>query len=184
MFGYGNPNFKERAFLGIIQHSIPTKTLILWLLMYALFPGFQGWRFLPHRKLRKEPVLSGRLWICWKLGYFYFTFCHGKSYLEELDGGFKYVFSPLPGEIIIQFDEHIFQMGWNHQLEIIFGRICWKNQATPSGLTPLYCLLRMIFFENISESMATFEQWKKNWLFRVYRGWNPTQLCRDYFIKQ
>ena len=23
---------------------------------------------------------------------------------------------------------------------------------------------------------------KKPWLFSVYRGWNPTQLCRDYFI--
>ena len=33
-----------------------------------------------------------------------------------LGGGFKYfLFSPLPGEMI-QFDEHIFQMGWNHQL--------------------------------------------------------------------
>ena len=34
-----------------------------------------------------------------------------------LGGGFKYfLFSPLPGEMI-QFDEHFFQMGWNHQLE-------------------------------------------------------------------
>ena len=33
-----------------------------------------------------------------------------------LVGGFKYFsFSPLPGEMI-PFDEHIFQMGWNHQL--------------------------------------------------------------------
>ncbi len=32
----------------------------------------------------------------------------------------KYVlFSPLPGEMI-QFDEHIFQMGWNHQLVLVF----------------------------------------------------------------
>ena len=32
-----------------------------------------------------------------------------------LGGGLKYVlFSTLPGEMI-QFDEHIFQMGWNHQ---------------------------------------------------------------------
>ena len=39
---------------------------------------------------------------------------------ENLGGGFKYfLFSPLPGEMI-QFDEHIFQMGWNHQLGIIF----------------------------------------------------------------
>ena len=26
------------------------------------------------------------------------------------------------------------------------------------------------------------EQWKKTWLFSVYRGWNSTQLYRDYFI--
>ena len=34
----------------------------------------------------------------------------------QLGGGFKHVlFSPLPGEMI-QFDEHIFQTGWNHHL--------------------------------------------------------------------
>ena len=35
----------------------------------------------------------------------------------NLGSGFKYfLFSPLPGEMI-QFDEHIFQLGWfNHQL--------------------------------------------------------------------
>ena len=34
-------------------------------------------------------------------------------------GGFNYfLFSPLPGEMI-QFDEHIFQMGWfNHQADM------------------------------------------------------------------
>ena len=38
-----------------------------------------------------------------------------------LGGGFKhFLFSPLPGEMI-QFDEHIFQMGWfNHQLVLLF----------------------------------------------------------------
>ena len=36
--------------------------------------------------------------------------------IPYLGGGFKhFLFSPLPGEMI-QFDEHIFQMGWfNHQ---------------------------------------------------------------------
>ena len=35
-------------------------------------------------------------------------------------------FSPLPGEMI-QFDEHIFQMGWNHQLGVIciVYMSCW-----------------------------------------------------------
>ena len=39
--------------------------------------------------------------------------CSSKAWLG---GGFKYfLFSPLPGEMI-RFDEHIFQMGWSHQL--------------------------------------------------------------------
>ena len=28
----------------------------------------------------------------------------------------------------------------------------------------------------------SLEQWKKPWLVRPHRGWNPTQLFRDYFI--
>ena len=40
--------------------------------------------------------------------------------LTCLGGAFKYVlFSPLPGEMI-QFDEHIFQMGRNHQLDLVW----------------------------------------------------------------
>ena len=36
-------------------------------------------------------------------------------------GGFKsFSFSPLPGEMI-PFDEHIFQMGSNHQLVLLVG---------------------------------------------------------------
>ena len=49
--------------------------------------------------------------------------CHGLDVLMKmsiydwnLGGGFKdFLFSSLPGEMI-QFDEHIFQGGWNHQL--------------------------------------------------------------------
>ena len=39
----------------------------------------------------------------------------------SLGGGFKYFFiSPLFGEMI-QFDDHIFQVGWfNHQLDLVF----------------------------------------------------------------
>ena len=47
----------------------------------------------------------------------------------RLGGGFNHsLFSPLPGEMI-QFDEHIFQMGWlNHQLvgSITWGPTPWK----------------------------------------------------------
>ena len=36
-----------------------------------------------------------------------------------LGGGLEYfLFSPLPGDMI-QFDEHIFEMGWNYQPEIL-----------------------------------------------------------------
>ncbi len=41
----------------------------------------------------------------------------------DLGGGFKYVFFlPLPGEMI-QFDEHIFQTGWNHQVDILWDTV-------------------------------------------------------------
>ena len=44
----------------------------------------------------------------------------GSSEKKHPLGGFKYfLFSPLLGEMI-QFDEHIFQMGWNHQLAQYF----------------------------------------------------------------
>ena len=48
----------------------------------------------------------------------------GVKYLpEKLGGGFTYfIVSPLFGEDF-QFDEHIFQMGWNHQLETPFHAI-------------------------------------------------------------
>ncbi len=43
-------------------------------------------------------------------------------------GGFKYVlFSPLFGEMI-QFDEHMFQRGWNHQLELLYQHVQPWNQ--------------------------------------------------------
>jgi len=48
-----------------------------------------------------------------------------------LGGGFKSVFFlmfiPNFGEMI-QFDEHMFQMGWfNHQLDEFKGFFCWKR---------------------------------------------------------
>ena len=64
-----------------------------------------------------------------------------RSLLNNLGGGFKYVlFSSLLGEMI-QFDEHIFQMGWfNHQLVI------------HSAITFLY----LVFFCNCQKKHATF----------------------------
>ncbi len=44
--------------------------------------------------------------------------CHTCLKKPYLGGGFKHLlFSPLPGKMI-QFDEHIFQGGWNHQLDM------------------------------------------------------------------
>ena len=50
-----------------------------------------------------------------------------EAWEELLGGGYKeFLFvTPNLGEMI-QFDEHIFQMGWNHQL-VLFRRIPWKN---------------------------------------------------------
>ena len=44
-----------------------------------------------------------------------------------------FLFAPLPGEMI-QFDEHIFQMGWfNHQLvEVFLGGVV-LNKTTPGS---------------------------------------------------
>ena len=53
--------------------------------------------------------------------------------MVDLGGGFKCVlFSPLPGEMI-QFDEHIFQMGWfNHQpVDFFYGK--YTNTMDPMG---------------------------------------------------
>ena len=62
------------------------------------------WRWL--HPVQKRLFLLSR-WFFW-----YVLFWPGRT---KLGGGFKYVlFSPLPGEMI-QFDEHIFQIGWNHQ---------------------------------------------------------------------
>ncbi len=39
-----------------------------------------------------------------------------------------------------------------------------------------------IFASLVQKGANTNEQWKKHWLFRVCKGWDPTQLYRDYFI--
>ena len=49
-----------------------------------------------------------------------------------------FIFTPIPGEMI-QFDDHIFQMGWNHQPEIAFscqGLLGWVF-LTSCGEIPL-----------------------------------------------
>jgi len=61
-------------------------------------------------------ISIGTTWMIQIIPYSMFIPLYDPNH--PLPGGFKYVFfSPLVGEMI-QFDEHIFQMGWfNHQLD-------------------------------------------------------------------
>ena len=80
---------------------------------------------------------------------------------KKLAGGFKYfLFSSLPGEMI-QFDEHIFQRGWNHQLEkrtwtweLKIG--LWKDHHFPN---PLFGLLLLVFRGWNAVSFFRFNWW-------------------------
>ena len=73
---------------------------------------------LPHA-LMEELLHHSFGWL--RLGTI--NWCNNIFHQQFLGGGFKYfLFSSLFGEMI-QFDEHIFQMGWfNHQLGF-----CYKN---------------------------------------------------------
>ena len=83
---------------------------------------------------------------------FRFNACSSKDefqrYLAEkhealLGGGFNYfLFLPLPGEMI-QFDVHIFQMGWfNHQLVLL-------EKGRSLGLSPGASLFQTFPFDRI-----------------------------------
>ncbi len=68
------------------------------------------------------------------------------TYLWQLKHFFG-IFIPIPGEIFIQFDEHIFQMGWfNHQLvllEDVGTKIEYRLQekgGKRGSCFPKYCL--------------------------------------------
>ena len=73
---------------------------------------------------------------------------------ELKGGGFRYLlFSTLPGEMI-QFDEHIFQMGWfNHQLV--------------TSLRVLFVELVILFADSINST--------------IYLGYGPLPSNRDIF---
>ena len=66
--------------------------------------------------LRDRDVGGRPIWIAEDAPWTFFPRIIVKLGEDNLGGGFEYfLFSPLPGEMV-QFDEHIFQMGWNHQL--------------------------------------------------------------------
>ncbi len=65
-----------------------------------------------------------------------------------------FIFTPIPGEMI-QFDEHIFQMGWNHQLEEVGGKVTTTHVVNVEfyqlclllfNLMSLMIQLRSLFF--------------------------------------
>ena len=91
------------------------------------------------------------------------------THTQKLAGGNSNIFgifTPNPGEII-QFDEHIFQMGWNHQLENhkrVLEELHWsnKNHDSPGQDT---CLFKASFFSlNHSEANS----W---WICCSLPGW-------------
>ena len=83
-----------------------------------------GWMFAPERSKMNTGCLFNPLqfWeniICIHLSILGHPLGLVLGYLKIVYlGGFTYFFLFLPGEMI-QFDEHIFQMGWfNHHLDI------------------------------------------------------------------
>ena len=82
-----------------------------------------------------------------------------------LGGGFKYcLFSPLPGEMI-QFDEHIFQLAWNHQPDLhpLLGMILWVSFRRPNGIIAELLRRRLLPGPKLSNEKTT----GCPWLFRV-----------------
>ena len=69
-------------------------------------------------------------YMFWRIMFILIFFWGGVDFFTHYPGGFKYfLFSSLPAEMI-QFDEHIFRRGWNHQLGIPFLKLIsyihWK----------------------------------------------------------
>ena len=89
-----------------IENTLP-RHLLRWLIMKNR-TCHNAWRVVPVEVRQAiDPSFRGLVW--------------SEPVELYLGGGFRYfLFSPLPGEMI-QFDEHIFQMGWfNHQLVIFY----------------------------------------------------------------
>ena len=106
-------------------------------------------------------------------------FLTAKALKNDLGGGFKYfLFSPLPGEMV-EFDEHIFQMGWfNHQLVMLEKMIRLSFGAIPGTFkgSPVFHVWR-------------FEGWRHESWFQVERwDYDPThtefmgRFCYGYPI--
>ena len=90
-------NLTVRIFfqMGWFNHQLVLECWHIW-----------GFFHLPSQGLSTDEIRSPLILLAswWQLKHFLF-------------------FTPIPGKMI-QFDEHIFQLGWNHQLEIVFLD-CW-----------------------------------------------------------
>ena len=80
----------------------------------------RSWRYWNKAASVPLPMLSRLASLFWCLANVTIHALQIVSIHEYLVVGLKYfLFSPLFGEMI-QFDEHIFQMGWNHQPDIYY----------------------------------------------------------------
>lgn len=55
-----------------------------------------------------------------------------------------------------------------------------KSRRKRQGVNPRAIRTMMSLASTCKGTSETFEKWKTPWLFRVERGWYPTQLCGDY----
>ena len=88
----------------------------------------------------------------------------GQIDAKQLGGGFKaFLFSALPGEMM-KFDEHIFQMGWNHQPDNWWERQSWTSAPdfirmhwTSFWKSPFYHHFRLVIFHVAMEKNKFFK---------------------------
>ena len=117
-----------------------------------------------------------------------------------LGGGFRYsLCSPQLGEMI-QFDKHMFQMGWNHQLEnskaltpnhiLTTNKIANSYNSTIDSLPKLTCVFRLLIEKSLSyfSTVTTARQWQNipSWLFKVLLGvvaWQWTAATKACFSR-
>ena len=147
--------------------SEPEKyTVITW----QFFVTFLGWWWLSvtlfNVSISDQPnVFSG-----WKKGYGWVITWYIDVICTELGGGNSNIFyvHPYLGEIIT-FDEHIFQRGWNHQLENVLSL---ANVGDKHDFHTSWNRIWCGFHKSVSSFDRFFLMWamKTPWLFRVFCG--------------
>ena len=130
---YEKPPF-GRIFLELfpsIKQANLRKMAVNFLGVFFSFPECLGW-ILARKGFWAEKLFGWfflRVWENFSGRCFGDESCH---YFYLIWGGFIFsIFIPIPGKLI-QFDEHIFQMGWNHQLVLYFmgdSDVSMKNRG-------------------------------------------------------